>query len=367
MARVQLVGVSRRYGQTTAVQALDLDIAPGEFLTLLGASGCGKSTTLHLIAGLETPSSGHILFDGEEVTALTPRERNVAVVFQSYALYPHKTVAGNLAFPLIMGRVPKAEITVRVREVAQLLHLEALLQHTPRELSGGQQQRVALGRALIRRPRVFLLDEPLSNLDARLRVALRREIKTLHQTVRTTLVYVTHDQEEAMVLSDRIAVMHQGRVLQCAPPQEIYSCPASLTVAELVGSPAINWIDVEVRGMVLVLPGGMEMAIPPLQAERFAAAPRRIRLGIRPEHLQVTPGSEPGRGLTRQVEQLGKETYVLLDCEGYTLTVRTQADCAVRLGQAVAWTWEWEHVLCFDPHDGKNLHPVCKGSSEAGR
>src|SRR6266446_6573728 len=171
MARVQLVEVSKRYGQTTAVQALDLDIAPGEFLTLLGASGCGKSTTLHLIAGLETPSSGHILFDGVEVTALTPRERNVAVVFQSYVLYPHKTVAGNLAFPLIMGRVPKAEITVRVREVAQLLHLEELLERTPRELSGGQQQRVALGRALIRRPRVFLLDEPLSNLDARLRVA----------------------------------------------------------------------------------------------------------------------------------------------------------------------------------------------------
>src|SRR6266508_5968316 len=302
MAQVQLVGVSKHFGSTIAVQALDLDIANGEFFTLLGGSGCGKSTTLHLIAGLETPSSGHILFDGEEVTALTPRERNVAVVFQSYALYPHKTVTGNLAFPLLMGRVPKAEIAARVREVARLLHIEELLQRTPRELSGGQQQRVALGRALIRRPRVFLLDEPLSNLDARLRIALRREIKALHQTVRTTFVYVTHDQEEAMVLSDRVAVLHQGRVLQCAPPQEIYTCPANLTVAELVGSPAINWIDVEVRGMALVLPGGTEMAIPAVQAERFATMPRRIRLGVRPEHLQLTPGSGPGRGLTRQVE-----------------------------------------------------------------
>jgi multiple sugar transport system ATP-binding protein len=231
-----------------------------------------------------------------------------------------------------------------------------LLKRKPRELSGGQQQRVALGRALIRRPRVFLLDEPLSNLDARLRIALRREIKMLHQTVRTTLVYVTHDQEEAMMLSDRIAVMHAGRVLQCAPPREIYASPADQTVAELVGSPTINLLDAEVQGTVLVLPGEVKIAIPSLQAERFATVPQHLRLGIRPEHLHITSDSGSGRGVVRQIEQLGKETHVVLDCGAHSLTVRVAADCNLHLEQVVAWSWEWEHVLCFDPHNGKNLH-----------
>src|SRR5712691_2218938 len=361
MAQVQLVGVSKHFGSTIAVQALDLDIADGEFFTLLGGSGCGKSTTLHLIAGLETPSSGQILFDGEEVTALSPRERNVAVVFQSYALYPHKTVAGNLAFPLLIGRMPKAEIDARVREVARLLRIEDLLERKPRELSGGQQQRVALGRALIRRPQVFLLDEPLSNLDARLRVTLRYEIKALHQAIRTTLIYVTHDQEEAMVLSDRIAVMQTGRVRQCASPREIYHIPADLTVAELVGSPSINCLEAEVREKRLALPGGGELAIPPGQAERFANVPKRVRLGIRPEHVKVTSSSALGSGRVQQVEHLGKETYVFLECEGYALTARAGADCVLQPGQVVGWTWQWEHVLCFDPHDGRNLHCVPGG------
>ncbi len=360
MARVQLAGVSKCFGSITAVQALDLDIADGEFFTLLGGSGCGKSTTLHLVAGLEAPSSGHILFDGQEVSALSPRERNVAVVFQSYALYPHKTVAGNLAFPLLIGRVPKAEIDARVRETARLLRIEDLLERKPRELSGGQQQRVALGRALIRRPQVFLLDEPLSNLDARLRVTLRHEIKALHQAIRTTLIYVTHDQEEAMVLSDRIAVMHAGRVRQCAPPREIYHTPADLTVAELVGSPSINCLDVEVRENRIALPGGRELAFPPGQAERFAKVPRRVRLGIRPDHVQVTFGFGLGRGKVQQVEHLGKETYVFLECRGYALTAQAGADCVLQPGQVVDWTWRWEHVLCFDPRDGRNLHCVSR-------
>src|SRR5258706_12253670 len=195
MARVQLLDVKKHFGQTTAVTDLNLDIADGEFLTLLGGSGCGKSTTLHLIAGLESPSAGHILFDGEDVVPLSPRDRNVAVVFQTYALYPHKTVAENLAFPLVMGGAAKADIHTQLQAIARLLRIEELVARKPRELSGGQQQRVALGRALIRRPQVFLLDEPLSNLDAKLRLALRHEIKRLHQTIRTTLIYVTHDQE----------------------------------------------------------------------------------------------------------------------------------------------------------------------------
>jgi multiple sugar transport system ATP-binding protein len=234
------------------------------------------------------------------------------------------------------------------------------LERKPRELSGGQQQRVALGRALIRRPRVFLLDEPLSNLDARLRIALRQEIKTLHQTVRTTLVYVTHDQEEAMVLSDRIAVMQAGRVLQCAPPREIYMNPANLTVAELVGAPTINQLDVEVRGRELIFPDGAVIAIPPLFVERFANAPVSLRIGARSEHVALSSQGGLARGTVRQVEQLGKEAQVLLDCGAYTLTVRAAGDCAVQPGETVAWDWEWERVLCFDPRDGKNIHDASK-------
>jgi multiple sugar transport system ATP-binding protein len=278
------------------------------------------------------------------------------VVFQTYALYPHKTVAENLAFPLVMSRTPKREIAARVDDMARLLRIEELLRRKPRELSGGQQQRVALGRALIRRPQVFLLDEPLSNLDARLRVALRQEIKALHQTVHTTLVYVTHDQEEAMVLSDRIAVMHAGQVLQCASPGEIYANPASLTVAELVGSPTINRIEVEVRGKKLVLPDGMVISIPSFRAEQFAGVPQQLCLGIRPEHLRLSIEGGLARGTVRQVERLGKETHVLLACGVYMLTVNAAADCVAQPGQITAWNWEWDHLLCFDPHDGKNIY-----------
>jgi multiple sugar transport system ATP-binding protein len=355
MAHIQLVNVSKQFGQTSAVADLNLEIREGEFLTLLGGSGCGKSTTLHLIAGLESPSSGHILFNGEEVTALSPRERNVAVVFQSYALYPHKTVAENLAFPLVIAHGTKADIAARVQEMARLLQIEALLERKPRELSGGQQQRVALGRALIRRPRVFLLDEPLSNLDARLRVTVRQEIRALHHTVGTTLVYVTHDQEEAMAVSDRIAVMHAGKIEQCGPPRDLYSTPASLTIAELVGSPPINTVDIEVQGTVLVLPGEIEVPVPPTQAERFIGVPKRLRLGIRPEHLRLTLEGAFARGTVRRVEHLGKDIHLLLDCGVFTLTVRADADLSIQSGQTVTWSWKWDQLLCFDPRDGKTV------------
>src|SRR5581483_7034213 len=310
MARVQLVGVGKHFGQTAAVTALTLDVAEGEFLTILGGSGCWKTTTLHLIAGLESPSSGRILFDHDDVTALSPRERNVAVVFQSYALYPHKTVAENLAFPLRMSRIAAADVRARVREMARLLRIEELLERKPRQLSGGQQQRVALGRALIRRPRVFLLDEPLSNMDARLRVALRQELKALHQTVRTTLVYVTHDQEEAMVLSDRIAVMHAGNILQCAPPRDIYARPASRAVAELLGNPPINILDAEVNKTSVMLPGGQAVPVPATHAAWLTRLPQRFQLGVRPEHLSLTAASGCARARVRHVEHLGKETHV---------------------------------------------------------
>lgn len=361
MARVQLRGVTKDYDRTKAVDDLTLDIAEGEFLTLLGGSGCGKSTTLHLIAGLEPPSAGHILFDDVDVTSLSPRERNVAVVFQSYALYPHKTVAENLAFPLRMGRVATADIQARVHEIARLLQIEALLERKPRQLSGGQQQRVALGRALIRRPRVFLLDEPLSNLDARLRVALRQELKTLHQTVRTTLVYVTHDQEEAMVLSDRIAVMHAGKIVQCASPRVIYTAPASRTVAELVGSPPINILDITIDGMTLVLPGGTRVKVPAAHRAWLAPLPPHFHLGIRPEHLFLTAESGLACATVRQVEHLGKDMHIILDAELYTLTVRKEADESIQQGETVSWNWDWAHLLCFDQEYGTRLVP---GTSE---
>jgi multiple sugar transport system ATP-binding protein len=292
------------------------------------------------------------------VTSLSPRERNVAVVFQSYALYPHKTVAENLAFPLRMGRVATADIQARVREIARLLQIETLLERKPRQLSGGQQQRVALGRALIRRPRVFLLDEPLSNLDARLRVALRQELKTLHQTVRTTLVYVTHDQEEAMVLSDRIAVMHAGKIVQCASPRALYAAPASRTVAELVGSPPINILDITVDGMTLVLPGGTGVRVPTAHRAWLAQLPQRFHLGVRPEHLSLTVAPGLACAIVRQVEYLGKDMHIVLDAGAYTLTARKEADERIQQGERVSWNWEWTHLLCFAQEHGTHLGPV---------
>ena len=356
MARVQLIGMSKRFGSTVAVDNLHLDIAEGEFLTFLGGSGCGKTTTLNLIAGLDAPSAGRILFDDEDVTTRSPRERNVAVVFQSYALYPHKTVAENLAFPLRMARVPKPEIASRVQDIARLLQIETLLTRKPRALSGGQQQRVALGRALIRRPRVFLLDEPLSNLDARLRLIVRQELKALHQTIRTTMIYVTHDQEEAMALSDRIAVMHEGTVLQCAPPQQIYIAPTNLIVAQLVGNPPINIIEGEQQGQAIRLSEGGEFDIPPQHAARFVTMPRHLRLGIRPEHLHLTLEGGLPCATVMQVDHLGKDTHVQLDSGAYRLAAVVGAGCRLQPGDTVTWKWEWAQLLCFDPHDGHNLH-----------
>lgn len=356
MARVQLIDVSKRFGATTAVDRLQLDIADGEFLTLLGGSGCGKTTTLNMIAGLEAPSSGSILFDDEDVTLLSPRDRNVAVVFQSYALYPHMTVANNLAFPLRMARIPRSEIAFHVQDIARLLQIESLLARKPRALSGGQQQRVALGRALIRRPRVFLLDEPLSNLDARLRVAVRQELKGLHQTVGTTMIYVTHDQEEAMALSDRIAVIHGGSVLQCAPPQQIYTSPADLIVAQLVGSPPINIIDAERNERGLMLRGGTEVSVPHQYTSRFVTMPNFLWLAIRPEHVLLNTEDVHLQATVGQVDHFGKDTHVQLDCNAFKITATTGAESRLRPGDTVTWQWNWDHLLCFDPNDGHNLH-----------
>ena len=248
MSGIRLAKVGKRFGDVVAVEELDLDIEAGEFVSILGPSGCGKSTLLRMLAGLEQPSNGTISIDGKVVDNLPPAERNIAMVFQTYALYPHMTVAGNIEYPLKKRRVPRAERARRVRKAAATLELEALLQRKPRELSGGQQQRVALGRALVRDPAVFLLDEPLSNLDAKLRAHMRAELIRLHRRIGRTMVYVTHDQLEAMTMSQRIAVLRDGRLQQFAPPRDIYARPGNDFVAGFVGTPSMNLLDGHLEG-----------------------------------------------------------------------------------------------------------------------
>ena len=276
MASVSLAGVSKRFSSGSfAVRALDLEIADGEFLCLVGPSGCGKSTTLNLIAGLEQPSGGQVRLGGRDVTRLSPRERDLAMVFQSYALYPHQDVRANLGFPLKVAGVPKEQLRQRVEETAELLGITALLGRKPRELSGGQRQRVALGRALVRRPAAFLFDEPLSNLDAHLRAQMRGELKKLHETLGGTFVYVTHDQAEAMTLSDRVALMNEGRLEQLGSARELYETPNSLFAARFFGAPMINVCAPEVLGV---------------------AGDHHSVVALRPEHLSLDPrGALHGR------------------------------------------------------------------------
>jgi multiple sugar transport system ATP-binding protein len=322
MARVRLEDVRKRYGRAgpEVVRGVTLEIADAAFVTLVGPSGCGKSTVLNLIAGLEEVTSGRILFDDDDVTARGPRERDIAMVFQSYALYPHKDVYGNLAFPLRMAGLERGEIDRRVREAAARLGIEGLLDRKPRDLSGGQRQRVALGRALVRKPRVFLLDEPLSNLDAALRVQMRAELKKLHADLGVTFVYVTHDQAEAMTLSDRVVVFNEGVVQQYAPPREVYDRPANVFVARFLGSPPINLLERE---------GVLE--------------------GARPEDTRVFAGADLAgapagalRGRIYVVEPMGPETFVTVDVEGGRRVIaRAAPDFGAREGDPAA--------VAFDP------------------
>jgi len=312
MATVELERLRKSHpGAPDALRDLSLRVADGEFVSLVGPSGCGKSTTLNLIAGLDEPTGGAVRIDGRTVNGLSPGERDVAMVFQSYALYPHKDVRGNLAFPLQMARLPRDEIQRRVAETAGLLDIAPLLSRKPRELSGGQRQRVALGRALVRKPRVFLFDEPLSNLDAGLRSQLRGELKRLHRTLRATFVYVTHDQAEAMTLSDRIAVLRAGELQQVGPPREIYDRPANRFVAEFFGTPRINVVPARVLG----IEGSGEV-------------------GLRPEHLEVLTGPAPGAlsGTVELLELTGAETWVTLAVAGERLVARASADFATAPG-----------------------------------
>jgi ABC-type sugar transport system ATPase subunit len=353
MASVRLESIDKMYrtGQH-ALRGFELAVSDGELLVLVGPSGSGKSTALRIVAGLETPTRGRVHIGERDVTDCTPAERDVAMVFQSYALYPHKTVRDNLAFGMRMRAVPKPEIERRTREIAQRLALDALLDRKPAELSGGQRQRVALGRALVRNPRVFLLDEPLSNLDAKLRVEMRAEIGRLHAAFEVTTIYVTHDQEEAMTLGDRMAVLGEGgRIEQLGAPLEIYNQPRNVFVADFVGVPRINWFEGELDGRVFRCPDfALELPGPARQA-------RQARLGIRPHDLTLaTPPAALLHGEVELVEALGAALLLhVRSRHERSVRVLVPADVAVRRGDAIGVTPLAERAHVFDTASRERL------------
>jgi len=343
MAEVSLRKVVKRYDDVEAVRGIDLDIADHEFVVLVGPSGCGKSTTLRMIAGLEEITDGDIAIGGDVVNDVPPKDRDIAMVFQNYALYPHMTVAENMSFALRLQRYPKAEIKSRVEEAARMLDISDLIDRKPKQLSGGQRQRVAMGRAIVRHPKVFLFDEPLSNLDAKLRVQMRIEIKKVHQKVRTTTVYVTHDQVEAMTLADRVVVMNRGRIEQIGTPNELYHYPATRFVAGFIGSPAMNFVPCrleEAAGKLnLRLTDRLAFPVPAARAARYRNVPpnEKLLLGIRPEHLAEAnahgePGVEPFETVLDVTEPMGMETLVYFTLEGTQMCGRVSPAAGAREG-----------------------------------
>jgi len=362
VASVSLRKLVKDYGDTRVVHGIDLDIAHREFVALVGPSGCGKSTTLRMIAGLEDISGGEVLIDGEIVNELAPKDRDIAMVFQDYALYPHMSVYDNLSFGLAVKKVPRAEIETRVREAAAILNIGELLARKPRQLSGGQRQRVAMGRAIVRRPKVFLFDEPLSNLDAKLRVQMRTEIKRLHQRVATTVVYVTHDQVEAMTLADRIVVLRGGVIEQTGSPDDVYNRPASMFVAGFIGSPTMNFVParLDAGANALVLEdGGRGIAIPLSTAQqmRYAAhAGARVIAGMRPEHLGLTrPGAPRLEVRAEVVEPLGSDTLVFFTLGSTEVVARVPPSAGAAAGQPIALAIDTAALRLFDPTTEKAL------------
>ena len=344
---VRYENVCKSFGGVDAVIDLDLHVPDGCFLALLGPSGCGKTTALRIMAGLEEPTSGRVFIGDADVTRLQPRDRDVAMVFQSYALYPHKNVRDNIAYPLRARRVPRSEHGARVSRVASLLSIEMLLDRRPRQLSGGQRQRVALARAIVREPRVFLMDEPLSNLDAQLRSQMRVEIKHLQRELQVTTLYVTHDQVEAMTMADLVAVMRDGELQQLAPPTELYDHPANLFVARFCGSPPMNVLHGAVEGGAFRHPAGdVRLAGP--------AADGPAVLGFRPEHVTIVePGADAAvAGEIYVVEPLGNETLVAVKVHDELINVRAPADFAPTAGARCGLLPAARHLHLFDPDSG---------------
>src|SRR6266850_5880647 len=347
MATVAFRKVKKSYGSAQVIHGVSIDIADGEFVVLVGPSGCGKSTLLRMLAGLEEISGGEILIDGRVVNDLESKDRDIAMVFQSYALYPHMTVRENMGFSLRLRRADRHTIDERVLQAARILNLDKLLERHPRELSGGQRQRVAMGRAIVRDPKVFLFDEPLSNLDAKLRVAMRAEIKALHQRLKTTTVYVTHDQIEAMTMADRIAVMRDGRIEQLGEPLELYDRPANLFVAQFIGSPAMNVFDGVFRSNSVSALGAQW----PTSAR--AAEGQRVKYGIRPEHLEPTSSGIAAEVVV--VEPMGAETELVVKIAETPLTVMTRGRSNAGPGERILLAPQAGHAHLFDAASGERI------------
>ena len=352
MARVEYDDVSKRFPtqDRAAVDHLTLDIADGELLVLLGPSGCGKTTALRMLAGLEYPDSGDIRIDSRSIVGLEPKDRDVALVFQSYALYPHMSARDNIRYPLRVRRMSEAERERRVAQVAEMLSLGGLLDRRPTRLSGGEQQRVALARAIVRQPRVFLMDEPLSNLDAKLRTHTRTELKALQRQLRTTTVFVTHDQAEAMTLADRIAVMDRGRLLQLGTPDDLYHRPVNLFVAQFIGSPPMNVLDAEIRDGALVAEGGWRLPLP----RRVDA--KTVSIGIRPEAIDLAESSADAQAAEVLVsEPLGSETIVDVKVGSSLVKVRAAPEVRPEPGSRVHLHVDPRAVRLFDSVTGNAL------------
>ncbi|RYH07353.1 ABC transporter ATP-binding protein [Tropicimonas sp. IMCC6043] len=354
MGAVTLTGACKSYGAVEVLKGIDLEIADGEFVALVGASGCGKSTLLRMIAGLETVTAGDIHIAGKRVNDLPAKERDIAMVFQNYALYPHMTVAENMAFSLRLKRASKEEQRAAVERAAQILDLEALLDRKPKELSGGQRQRVAMGRAIVRDPQVFLFDEPLSNLDAKLRVHMRSEIKELHQRLGTTTIYVTHDQIEAMTMASRIVIMNGGIVEQAGTPFEVYDSPVNMFVAGFIGSPAMNFLEGVLErsetGGCVRLPSGERI---PAVLPEGAVPGRKVKVGLRPEHL--TLGDEGPEVRILVVEPTGSETQVTVGVGHEKLTCLLRERVALEANQRARLSFDPAHVHLFDSETGNHL------------
>jgi len=348
MAAVALRGVHKSFGSTAVVHGVDLEISDGEFCVLVGPSGCGKSTLLRMIAGLEEISGGQIAIGGRVVNNIAPKERDIAMVFQNYALYPHMTVLDNMAFSLKLAGVAQEQLQQRVNEAAAILGLGEYLQRYPRQLSGGQRQRVAMGRAIVRKPQVFLFDEPLSNLDAKLRVQMRTEIKALHQRLTTTSIYVTHDQIEAMTMADKIVVMNAGRVEQIGTPLDCYDNPANLFVAGFIGSPAMNFISGTVHGGAIDLGGGVSF---PLKNDPSIKTGSRVILGVRPEHLSVSSEGLPAEVVV--VEPTGADTQIYCKLAGTDVNAVVRERHEFHPGEMIRLAPQLSFL--FDPASGARL------------
>lgn len=359
MAKIRFEKVEKRFKDVIVVKELDLTINDGEFFTFVGPSGCGKSTILNMIAGLEPVTEGKIYFNNIIVNELSPKDRDVAMVFQSYALYPHMTIYGNIAFPLNMKKTQKTVINEEVKRVAALLGLEDMLDRKPKELSGGQRQRVALGRAIIRKPKVFLMDEPLSNLDARLRIEMRAELKKLHQELKITTVYVTHDQAEAMSLSDRIAVIHQGEIQQCGTPLEVYSKPSNTFVAGFIGSPPMNFIlasvyrqdpiEIDCNGIILSL----EIPLPTFTKRGMGG----LLVGIRPEDITVSVrrSDDDIEVIVSLIESAGSFNWVDFIWNGVKVKGTSRLGGELKAGSRAFMRFPLDKIVVFDAESGRRL------------